>query len=195
MNDLNVGHLDRKWEKNYEDFEELFLGYTDEADSVVILNPEVLRFDSYFWERLTAEALAPLRIENRREAFYESIRHFWLSILHDRLEEEGFLLYHVRESTYPSFTNNRRPVSFDRLTRPGEEYYLHEVQYSGSLEIIYAQEAVDRCYLEWAKDPDRSSGHTQVSWLELNERFITCRCSLGDCTALWSHSVRLFWIS
>lgn len=219
MNDIDVDYLDKKWKKNYEHFEELFLGYTEEADSVVILNPEVLRFDSNFWGRLTAEALAPLRIENRalgyniiyyldefrhtgvrtywdgeslfsemtpsdslqqarweenrRKAFYGSIRHFWLSLLEDRLEEEGFFLYHLREASYPGLSNNRRPVTFDRLTRPGEKYYLHEVQYSGSLEIIYTLEAVDDRYLEWATDPVKSGGNTQVSWLELNERSIT----------------------
>ncbi|MDZ7807421.1 MAG: hypothetical protein U5K71_09940 [Gracilimonas sp.] len=64
MTDLDVLN-DDKWRKQYEQFEELFLGFTDEADSVIILNPEVLHFDSNFWGRLTAEALAPLQIVNK----------------------------------------------------------------------------------------------------------------------------------
>ncbi|MGK7371284.1 MAG: carboxypeptidase-like regulatory domain-containing protein, partial [Candidatus Halalkalibacterium sp. M3_1C_030] len=64
MNEVFVGNLDEKWKKQLERFEGLFLGETKTAESVSILNPEVLRFDSNFWGRLTAEALAPLQIEN-----------------------------------------------------------------------------------------------------------------------------------
>lgn len=219
MNDIYVGHQDKKWKKRYEHFKELFLGYTEEAESVVILNPEVLRFDANFWGRLTAEAEAPLMIENRalgyhityylaefkhtglrtywdgeslftemtssdslqqarweenrQKAFYGSMRHFWISLLQDRLEEEGYLLYNVRESGHPGMPDNRRPVSFDRLMRPGEKYYLYRIQYPGFLEVIYTEEREDRRYLEWARNLNRGPNNSQVSWLELNERFIT----------------------
>ncbi|MDZ7806176.1 MAG: carboxypeptidase-like regulatory domain-containing protein [Gracilimonas sp.] len=219
MNDIDVDYLDEKWKKHYEQFEELFLGFTEEAESVIILNPEVLRFDSNFWGRLTAEALAPLQIinralgyqityyldefkhtgqrtywdgeplftemttsdslqqaeweENRRKAFYGSMRHFWIALLQDRLEEEGFLLYNVRESGHPGFPDSRREVAVDHLIREGEKAYLHRIQYSGFLEIIYTREIEDIRYLEWAQDLGRGPIKSQVSWLELNERSIT----------------------
>ncbi|MBD3617528.1 MAG: carboxypeptidase-like regulatory domain-containing protein [Gracilimonas sp.] len=219
MSEIDVAPQGRKWQKNYERFEELFLGYTEEADSTVILNPEVLRFDSNFWGRLTAEALAPLKIENhalgyyityyldefkhtgirtfwdgeplftamipsdslqqirweenRRKAFYGSMRHFWLSLLHDRLEEEGFLLYNVKKSRQPGMADNRWPVTVDNLVRPDENLYLYRVQYSGFLEVIFTQEAIDPRYLDWTQDRDLGPGSPQISWLELNERSIT----------------------
>lgn len=219
MNDIDVGQQNRKWQKNYERFQELFLGYTEAAESVVILNPEVLRFDTNFWGQMTAEALAPLRIENhtlgyhiiyyleefkhtgfrtlwhgesvftemapsdslqqaqweenRRKAFYGSIRHFWLSLLQDRLDEEGFLLYNVRESGVIGLPDTRQPIAFKRLMRPGKKYYLHKVQYTGFLEVIYTEEDEDLRYLQWSRERDRSPGNAQFSWLELNEKFVT----------------------
>jgi hypothetical protein len=218
MNDLDVLN-DDKWRKHYEQFEELFLGFTEEAESMVILNPQVLRFDSNFWGRLNAKATAPLQIvnnalgyqiiyylnefkytgrrtwwdgeplftemtpsdslqqaeweANRRKAFYGSMRHFWLSLLDNRLDEEGFLLFNIKESAHPGFSDTRRPIEVDRLIEEGEKAFLHRVQYSGSLEIIYTREAEDIRYLDWARDLGRGPIRSQVSWLELNDRFIT----------------------
>ncbi|MDX1587147.1 MAG: carboxypeptidase-like regulatory domain-containing protein, partial [Balneolaceae bacterium] len=49
MNEIYAGNLDEKWKKRLEHFEELFLGETKWAESVIILNPEVLRFNANFW--------------------------------------------------------------------------------------------------------------------------------------------------
>jgi hypothetical protein len=65
MDEIYAGNLDDRWEKHLERFERLFLGESALADSAEILNPEVLRFESRWWGRFTAEALAPLEIENR----------------------------------------------------------------------------------------------------------------------------------
>jgi hypothetical protein len=65
MNEIYVGNLDDRWERYLQRFYNLFIGQSQRADSVKILNPEVLRFDSRWWGRFTAEALAPLIIENR----------------------------------------------------------------------------------------------------------------------------------
>ncbi|TVQ01917.1 MAG: carboxypeptidase-like regulatory domain-containing protein [Balneolaceae bacterium] len=65
MNELYVGNLDNRWERYLNRFERLFIGETALADDVAILNPEVLRFNSRWWGRLEAEAMAPLIIENR----------------------------------------------------------------------------------------------------------------------------------
>jgi len=63
--EIYVGDFDKRWEKNLDRFADHFIGETEWADSVKILNPEVLRFDKKWWGRLTAEAMAPLQIENR----------------------------------------------------------------------------------------------------------------------------------
>jgi len=65
MNEIYVGNLDDRWERYLQRFHRLFIGESQRADSVKILNPEVLRFDSRWWGRFTAEALAPLIIENK----------------------------------------------------------------------------------------------------------------------------------
>lgn len=219
MNEVFVGNLDKKWKKQLERFEDLFLGETKWADSVTILNPEVLRFDTNFWGRLTAEALAPLQIENqalgyrityyleefehtgtrtrwdgdpvfteltssdslqqirweenRREAFYGSLRHFFLSLLRDRTKEEGFVVYNLRESMSGITPDRRMRISHDRLIEQGEEAYLYEMRFFGRLEIIYLKEKEDPRYLEWARDFNRGPAGSQTSWLRLNERPIT----------------------
>jgi len=219
MSEIFVGNLDKKWRKRLERFEALFLGETKWADSVEITNPEVLRFDTNFWGRLTAEALAPLQIENRalgyrityylkefehtgtrtrwdgdpvfteltssdpvqqsrweqnrREAFYGSMRHFLLSLLQDRVKEEGFVLYRLSNNSSGFYNDNRFRVSSDRLIREGEEDFLFEMRFSGRLEITYTEEKADRRYLLWARNTGQSLGGSQTSWLELNERPIT----------------------
>ncbi len=87
MNEVYVGNLDERWESHLERFKRLFLGESQMADSVTILNPEVLRFQSRWWGRFTAEALGPIRIENRAlgyhityyldEFFHNGIRTRW----------------------------------------------------------------------------------------------------------------------
>lgn len=65
MDEIYAGDLDRRWRRHVRRFERLFLGESAMADSVEILNPEVLRFESRWWGRFTAEALTALEIENR----------------------------------------------------------------------------------------------------------------------------------
>ena len=67
---IEIGELevsaerDPKWKKRLRAFERLFLGETDNADQVTLVNPEVLDFEGG-WGRLSAWASAPLIIENR----------------------------------------------------------------------------------------------------------------------------------
>lgn len=65
MNELYVGNLDSRWERYLDRFERLFIGESELAEDVAIINPEVLRFNTRWWGRFEAEALAPLIIENR----------------------------------------------------------------------------------------------------------------------------------
>lgn len=63
--EVYVGNFDREWEKNLERFTRHFIGASAWADSVQILNPRVLRFETTWWGKITAEALAPLQVVNR----------------------------------------------------------------------------------------------------------------------------------
>ena len=219
MDDLIVDDQGRKWKKNLRRFQELFIGESVNADSVVILNPEVLHFDSNFWGRLEAEARVPLEIVNkslgyhityylfefrhvgsttfwdgeplftemtpsdplqkflwdynRYKAFHGSMRHFWLAVLDDRVEEEGFSINRIWEPSFSGDRERRIRVSAEDIVSPGRREYLKLVKFSGSLEIIYKHEPEDLRYLEWAGVMDRRPLAVQVSWLELNERSIT----------------------
>ena len=87
LGEIYAGNLDERWERYLERFTRQFIGETEMADSVKILNPEVLRFETRWWGRFTAEALAPLQIENRAlgyfvtyyldEFFHSGIRTRW----------------------------------------------------------------------------------------------------------------------
>jgi hypothetical protein len=70
LGEIYAGNLDDRWERHLEKFTELFIGESSFADSVKILNPEVLRFETRWWGRFTAEALAPLQIENRALGYH-----------------------------------------------------------------------------------------------------------------------------
>lgn len=220
MDEILVGHLDKKWKRRLERFEDLFLGQTQWADSIRILNPEVLRFDANLWGRFTARALAPLQIENRalgyhiiyylkefehtgirtrwdgeplfsemtssdlqqqsrweknrRQAFYGSMRHFLLALQGDRLEEEGFVLYNVRDNNLSGLASERRfRIATDKVIDKKKEGFLYEMRFFGELEIIYTREKEDRRYVKWGRNLNRGPAASQTSRLELNERPVT----------------------
>src|SRR5690625_7847799 len=54
---------DEKWQRNLERFTRLFIGESERADSVKIVNPEVLTFKTRWCWRFTAIAHRPLVIE------------------------------------------------------------------------------------------------------------------------------------
>lgn len=218
MPEIYVGNLDKKWEKRLERFTDLFIGETVWADSVTILNPEVLRFKTRWWGRLSAEALAPLKIENRalgyhityflvefehtgtrtrwdgeplftelqpadsaqasywqqnrREAFYGSLRHFLLALLDDRVREEGFLLHNIREGVYGFRPHNKYRTTRRRLISQGDQEFLHDLNFFGRLEIIYTRDSEDWDYVRWRHNHEGPAG-VQTSFLELNERPVT----------------------
>lgn len=222
MPEIYVGNLDDEWEDNLERFSELFIGESGRADSVEILNPEVLRFDTNWWGRFTAEALAPLEIENRalgyhiryyldefkhtgtrtrwdgeplfteltpddsaqsnywkenrRDAFYGSIRHFLLALLQDRVKEEGFILHNIKQNARGYSPRNRSRTSAGRLLSEGDESYLHHLNFFGRLEIVYTEGEEDQHYVRWLNNRQKNQkrlGGPQTSYLELNEHPVT----------------------
>ena len=60
---------DPRWQRRLRRFERLFLGESSNADSVRLLNPEVLSFEAG-WGRLEATAAAPLEIETRALGYH-----------------------------------------------------------------------------------------------------------------------------
>ena len=55
---------DEDWQSNFERFKRDFIGTSERADSVEVVNREVLSFDRRWWGRLEAEAAEPLIIKN-----------------------------------------------------------------------------------------------------------------------------------
>ncbi len=67
---LYVGNYGEEWKENLERFIDHFIGRSGLADSVTILNPKALVFETNWWGRLTAEALAPLKIKNEALGYF-----------------------------------------------------------------------------------------------------------------------------
>ena len=220
MDEIYAGNLDENWQRYFERFEKLFIGESSRADDVMILNPEVLRFESRWWGRFSAEALAPLQIENRalgymiiyhldeffhigdqtrwdgdplfselapadeteaqlwkqnREtAFYGSMRHFYLSLINDRLDEEGFMVYRspAHSITRPAGTNRMR-INRSRLIQSTGDPYLWHLSFSGLLEIIHTESHTDSNYEEWQRRNHHRDRGSRSSFLELNKPYIT----------------------
>ena len=218
MPEVYVGNLDEQWEDDLEDFIDLFIGMSEFADSVQILNPEVLRFDKNWWGKFTAEALGPLKIENkamgynityyleefeytgsqtrwdgeplfvemtpndsqqarywqqnRRKAFFGSVRHFLLALLDNRVKEEGFNMFLEINNRFNFHSNDFRPVKAKRLIRESEQDYLHHVSFLSRLEIVYTRAKENSRFLRWSRETRRPP-KLQTSYIKLNERPIT----------------------
>jgi hypothetical protein len=70
LGEIYAGNLDERWERHLERFTRLFIGESSLSGMVEIKNPEVLRFETRWWGRFSAEALAPLEIENRALGYH-----------------------------------------------------------------------------------------------------------------------------
>lgn len=219
LDEIYTGNLDERWEKYLDRFTGLFIGETEFADSVDILNPEVLRFDANFWGRFTAEALAPLQIENRalgyqityyldeffhngivtrwdgdphftemtpadsmqadywrqnrRKAFYGSIRHLMIALIEERADEDGFIIYNQRRGIHGVSLQDKRRIRGSRLISEADEENLFNIGFSGHLEIVYTHSEEDPRFVRWAGETSRGPATVQTSFLELNENPIT----------------------
>lgn len=218
MSEVQV-ELDDDWYDDLDRFYDLFIGTSSLSDSVEIINPEVLSFESRWWGRFTAEASEPLVIENRslgyrityyldefrhsglvtrwdgeplfeelrpkdesqqqfweknrKKAFYGSVRHFLLTLIHDRVREEGFVIYEQRRDIRGISSQNEYRARASRLISQNDEEGLYDFNFSGRLKVIYTKEGEDHRYVQWARDVIGGPAHSQTSYLELNERPIT----------------------
>lgn len=219
LDEIYAGNLDERWERHLDRFTRLFIGESSRAESVQIINPEVLRFETRWWGRFTAEALAPIQIEsrelgyhityylkdfqhsgirtrwdgdplfrelepvndeeaklweeNRREAFYGSLRHFMISVYNDEVEENGFVMFNVSRSSFGYPPQRKYRIGASRIIRDDEEEHLKRIRFNGHLEIIYRDAPEDPLYVRWAPDLYRGPANNQTSFLELNRRYIT----------------------
>lgn len=107
--------------------------------------------------------------ENRRRAFNGSIRHFFLALLQDRLDQEQFRMYRLPRARGFHRTSRRDRISTsrDRIVSPTADS-LYEVNFRGALEVIYEGEPESLEYMEWA-DLRRAPRDVQRSKIRLNE--------------------------
>jgi hypothetical protein len=220
MDEIYVGDLDERWEKNLERFTRLFIGESERADSVEILNPEVLRFETRWWGRFSAEALAPLHIENRalgyrisyyldefshtgtrtrwdgdplftemtpqdslqaaywqqnrRKAFFGSLRHFLLALLEDNVKEEGFILHRIPHDVHGLSSRTRYRASARNLIHDEVDSPFFGLSFFGRLEITYTKAEENERYERWAARYALGIPiGSQTSYLELNQRPVT----------------------
>jgi len=132
---------------------------------------DIVRWDGEpIFERLAPRdsAEAARWAENRRSAFYGSLRHFLLALLNDRVEEEQFLMYRLpRADAFRDWRRARRVrVSREDILRPDTDS-LAEISFNGALEVRYTGAAESESYIEWA-DLRRAPREVQVSQIRLN---------------------------
>jgi hypothetical protein len=141
LDEIYAGNLDNRWERHLDRFKRLFLGESTLADSTTIINPEVLRFESRWWGRFTAVALAPLQIENRAlgyrityyldEFFHSGSRTRWTGDRH-------FVELPPADSTQAAYWKENRENAFEGSLR---HFFLSLMDHRLSAEgfLLYSQ--------------------------------------------------------
>jgi hypothetical protein len=115
-----------------------------------------------FDELLPAEAAEEQRWKaNRQKAYRGSLRHFLVALVARRLEEEGFILYHLAVPPWEDKHVRRLTADLDELLSPGTLPAERELHFRGCLEIIYT--------------PER--GDDQASWIVASRESVTVNAS------------------
>jgi len=117
---------------------------------------ELLPKDSLEWERWQI---------NRETAFNGSNRHFLLSLIRQRTEEDGFVV-HQRFSFEPN--SSRFPIDPARLIEPGPTTLENFFTFSRILEVTYSNEFEDESFKKWQRQPNWQRPGHQRSFMELN---------------------------
>jgi len=117
---------------------------------------ELLPKDSLEWERWQI---------NRETAFNGSDRHFLLSLIRQRTEEDGFVV-HQRFSFEPN--SSRFPIDPARLIEPGPTTLENFFTFSRILEVTYSNEFEDESFKKWQRQPNWQRPGHQRSFMELN---------------------------
>lgn len=107
--------------------------------------------------------------ENRRRAYYGSLRHFLRALLANRTEEEGFVVHHLPPQSETDNVKMRVNPHRFLSEEPGDTHpTLH---FYGRLEITYLEEPESDRYLKWRGRTRRS--RSQQSFIELNDGPVT----------------------
>ena len=99
---------------------------------------------------------------NRRRAFYGSLRHFFIALLSDRWEEEGFCVkndfrrYRWDANIYLS------NISTDNLLQPCQREFEKKLFFADFLRVIYTKEEFPK------EDRWGNKLFQQTSWLRMN---------------------------
>jgi len=97
----------------------------------------------------------------RREAFMGSFHHLMLAVISDRVEEQGFKLYHRQTSTpdlesttgvgsaTPTMAGRRTPIEVGDILKEGDVEDEHILDFEGVAEVIYRGEQESEAYRTW----------------------------------------------
>ena len=104
--------------------------------------------------------------DNRQTAFYGSKRHFFLSLLAQRTEQEGFKLYRrfKLEASSAAFF-----VEPETLLRGGPTPLEEELTFSGFIEIVYTGAKEDAHFRRWQRGSSEWRLGDQRSFIKLND--------------------------
>ncbi len=122
--------------------------------------------DPVFIELVPADSVeAALWEANRQAAFYGSQRHYFLALLDQRAEQEGFITYRrFRLDRGASFL-----VDESALLRAGPTSFEKELTFTGYLEIVYTREKEDALFRRWRQDSSGWQLGDQRSYIKLND--------------------------
>jgi hypothetical protein len=75
--------------------------------------------------------------ENRRNAYFGSLRHFLTSLVVNNSEKEGFEVAEIYRGHFPDDPTFAMPIDVDTLAAPGQFRFERSLSFSGLLKIVY----------------------------------------------------------
>ena len=141
-----------------------------------------------FWGKTQFQELPPQNNsqarrwhENRLKTYYGSFRHFIVSALRNRLQEDGFLVFSLPSWGLSRRQTPRRQLVKPTFVQPGSHAFEVQLQFDGILEIVYTREEEDPDYVwyrinrrlprgQWKPGDyiEEQRPRDQVSWIRLN---------------------------
>ncbi len=116
-----------------------------------------------------SRAQAAAWTENRRRAYFGSLRHYLLALLAGRCEEEGFTTYRRFSLDHLAGTQDRFWIDPQKLLRAGPSPTEKELRFAGYVEVLYRREAEEDAYLRWRGASAWSTPANQRSWMKLTD--------------------------
>jgi hypothetical protein len=101
---------------------------------------------------------------NRLKAYHGSLKHFLVSLVSNRLEEEGFFVNSIEDLSRIDENIHANRVTADTLLSPRKLFSERKLSFSNYLRVIYEKEEEDQEYIMGR----RHKAHMQTSWLRTN---------------------------